>query len=94
LNNEISVLLQWGLDLEILQTKGFIIGGKVSFSIKRTYKKTIRGNGYWSNNWVTKGIHYSHSKSSARGGPTSGCRRHGQGSKRKHRIAIIDFLLK
>jgi hypothetical protein len=86
--------MQWGLDLEMLQTNGFIIVGKVSFSILRTYKAITRGNEYWSNNLAAKGIRKSHSKSCAKGGPTRGCNRLGQGSKRERRIAILDFLLK
>jgi hypothetical protein len=47
--------MQWELDLEMLQTNGFVIVEKVSFSIIRTYKTNTRGNGYWSNNLTAIG---------------------------------------
>jgi hypothetical protein len=57
-NNPISVLMQWELDLEMLQTNGFVIAEVISISIKRAYKTNTRSNGYWitSNNLALKGI--------------------------------------
>jgi hypothetical protein len=43
-NKPISFLMQWELDLEMLQPNGFVIVEGVSLSIKLTYKKKHQGH--------------------------------------------------